>query len=72
MDPGSAAQRFALRPGNATDQRKQKRRANARRFYFWLGQTAPYFFFAPTRLMLLIASGVRPDFSAISRSCSMM
>ena len=32
----------------------------------------PYFFFAPTRLMLLIASGVRPDFSAISRSCSMM
>ena len=32
----------------------------------------PHFFFAPTRLMLLIASGVRPDFSAISRSCSMM
>lgn len=32
----------------------------------------PYFFFAPTRLMLLIASGVRPDFSAISRSCSMI
>src|SRR4029453_5008341 len=31
-----------------------------------------YFFFAPTRLMLLISSGVRPDFSAISRSCSMM
>ena len=35
-------------------------------------RAAPYFFFAPTRLMLLIASGVRPDFSAISRSCSMM
>ena len=27
---------------------------------------------APTRAMLLIASGARPDFSAISRSCSMM
>ena len=27
---------------------------------------------APTRVMLLIASGARPDFSAISRSCSMM
>src|SRR5712664_3944599 len=28
---------------------------------------APYFFFAPVRLMLLMASGGRPDFSAISR-----
>ena len=27
---------------------------------------------APTRAMLLIASGARPDFSAISRSCSIM
>jgi hypothetical protein len=32
----------------------------------------PYFFFAPTRSMLLIASVPRPDFSAISRSCSRM
>ena len=31
-----------------------------------------YFFFAPTRSMRLMASGARPDFSAISRSCSMM
>ena len=31
-----------------------------------------YFFFAPARARLLIASGARPDFSAISRSCSMM
>jgi hypothetical protein len=33
---------------------------------------AYYFFFAPTRLMLLMARVGRPDFSAISRSCSMM
>src|ERR1700761_3280105 len=32
----------------------------------------PYFFFAPTRLISLISSGGRPDFSAISRSCSWM
>ena len=38
----------------------------------WRELAQVYFFFAPTRLMLLIASGVRPDFSAISRSCSMM
>jgi hypothetical protein len=31
---------------------------------------AAYFFFAPVRLIFLIASGGRPDFSAISRSCS--
>jgi hypothetical protein len=31
-----------------------------------------YFFLAPARVMLLIASGARPDFSAISRSCSIM
>ena len=31
-----------------------------------------YFFLAPVRAMLLIANGERPDFSAISRSCSMM
>ena len=33
---------------------------------------AAYFFFTPTLLMRLIASGGRPLFSAISRSCSMM
>jgi hypothetical protein len=32
--------------------------------------SAHAFFFAPERSMLLIASGGRPDFSAISRSCS--
>jgi hypothetical protein len=31
-----------------------------------------YFFLAPARVMLLIASGARPDFSAISRPCSIM
>ena len=29
-----------------------------------------YFLFAPTRLISLVSSGGRPDFSAISRSCS--
>ncbi len=38
----------------------------------WIELRPRYSFFAPTRLKLLIASGVRPDFSAISRSCSMM
>src|SRR2546430_10977885 len=36
------------------------------------GGCTAYFFFAPTRLMLLMAGGGRPDFSAISRSCSRM
>lgn len=36
----------------------------------WLNPA--YFFLAPTRLRLLIASAGRPLFSAISRSCSMM
>ncbi len=40
--------------------------------YLRRDQIALYFFLAPVRAMLLIASGARPDFSAISRSCSMM
>jgi hypothetical protein len=35
-----------------------------------VGRNAPNFLSAPTRLMLLIANGARPDFSAISRCCS--
>src|SRR5262245_33185810 len=50
--------------------------ANPRRTKFSertpLSSAKNYFFLAPARVMLLIASGARPDFSAISRSCSIM
>jgi len=46
--------------------------AVARRAMRAFAHPTAYFFFAPTRLMLLIPSAGRPAFSAISRSCSMM
>lgn len=56
---GPVAGRHRSRRGMALEEyeRKEERR---------------YFFFAPTRSTLLISSAGRPDFSAISRSCSAM